>query len=66
MDNEIRHRLEELVRAIGESEEYRTYEEARQRLDLEPEKKKRVILVMVIILKLLPKKQKYFQLYQRK
>ena len=41
MDNEIRHRLEELVRAIGASEEYRTYEEARSRLELDPEKKKR-------------------------
>ena len=41
MDNEIRHRLEELVRAIGASEEYRTYEEARGRLELDPEKKKR-------------------------
>ena len=41
MDKEIRPRLEELVRAIGDSEEYRTYEEARGRLELDPEKKKR-------------------------
>ena len=41
MDNEIRHRLDELVKAIGASEEYRAYVEAKRWLDQEPEKRKR-------------------------
>ena len=36
MDTEIRHRLEDLVRAIRSSEEYRQFEEAKEHLNAEP------------------------------
>lgn len=41
MDTEIRRRLDELVKAIASSEEYRMFEEAKRRLDTEPEKRKK-------------------------
>jgi cell fate (sporulation/competence/biofilm development) regulator YlbF (YheA/YmcA/DUF963 family) len=41
MDTEIRHRLEDLVRAIRSSEEYRQFEEAKEHLNAEPAKRKR-------------------------
>lgn len=41
MENEVRHRLDELVRAIRASEEYRIFEAAKSRLDAEPEKRKK-------------------------
>ena len=41
MDNEVRHRLDDLVRAISTSEECRMFEEAKRRLDAKPEKRRR-------------------------
>lgn len=41
MDNEIRHRVDELVRAVKASEEYRMFKAARSRLDAEPGKRKK-------------------------
>lgn len=40
MDIEIRRRLDELTKAIASSEEYRVFEEAKRRLDLEPAKRR--------------------------
>lgn len=41
MDAEVRRKLEDLTKAICASEEYRTFEEAKRRLDTEPSKRKR-------------------------
>lgn len=41
MDTEVRRRLDDLVRAIRSSEEYRMFEEARQLLNAEPEKRRK-------------------------
>ena len=41
MDTEIRRRLEELVKAIRSGEECRMFEEAKRRLDEEPDKRKK-------------------------
>ena len=41
MDIEIRRRLDELVKAIADSEEFRMFEEAKRRLDAEPEKRRK-------------------------
>ena len=40
MDTEVRYRLKELIRAIRSSEEYRSFEEAKHRLDQKPEKRR--------------------------
>ena len=40
MDTQIRRRLDELVRAIRSSEEYRIFEEAKRSLNEEPDKRK--------------------------
>ncbi len=41
MDEEVRRKLEELMKAIRESEEYRQFEEVKLRLNAEPEKKRK-------------------------
>lgn len=41
MDAEVRRRLEDLLKAIQAGEEYRQFEEVKQRLNAEPEKKRR-------------------------
>ena len=41
MDSEVRRRLEDLTNAIRTSEEYRTFEEAKRRLDTDSAKRKR-------------------------
>lgn len=40
MDTEVRRRMEELVKAIRSSEEYRSFEEAKECLDKEPAKRR--------------------------
>ena len=40
MDIEIRRRLDDLTEAIASSEEYRVFEEAKNRLDSEPKKRR--------------------------
>ncbi len=41
MDEEVRRKLEDLMKAIRASEEYRQFEEVKQRLNAEPEKRRR-------------------------
>ena len=40
MDIEIRRRLDNLIEAVASSEEFRVFEEAKRRLDSEPEKRR--------------------------